>query len=91
MQLPIGRDIFERVATTFVEGAAGVALADQFGLLDLKNMEWWTAVATGGVVAVLALGKSALAAWRAKRKGQAGASLDSAVHLAPSGTGTPLD
>lgn len=83
-RFPVGRDIFERVAMTFAEGAAGVALADQFGLLELSRTEWWSAVATGGVMAVLALGKSTLAAWKSKRaNGQAGASLDPQVNLAP--------
>lgn len=77
--LPIGRDIFERVAATFVEGAVAVALADQFGWLELRNTEWWYAALAGGGAAVLALVKSALAT----RFGRRSASLDPEVGLAP--------
>jgi hypothetical protein len=91
MRFPVGGDIAERVGATFAEGAIGVALADQFGIIELANAEWWHAVVTGGVVAVLALGKSALATWLNKRKGQQGGSLHPAVSLAPASSGTARD
>lgn len=82
-KFPVGRDIFERVAFTFAEGAGGILFADQVGLLDLKGTELWSLAVASGAAAVLALAKSAFAAWRGKRKGQQGASLDPAVQLQP--------
>lgn len=79
VRIPIKRDIIERVAVTFLEGAVGVAIADFSGLLDLTGTEFWAACVTGGIMAVLAFGKSALAT----RVGRRSASLDPAVGLAP--------
>lgn len=78
-KIPVGTDLFERVAATFVEGALGVALLDQFGWVELTNPQWWTAVAAGGGMAVLALVKG----WLGTKFGRQSASLAPSVELAP--------
>jgi hypothetical protein len=79
MKFPVANDVFERVAATFVEGALGVAILDKIGWVEITNPQWWTAVAAGGGVAVLALVKS----WVFTKWGKPGASAASSVGLEP--------
>jgi hypothetical protein len=56
------RDLAERVTWTFLGGTAAVVTAS--GPADMFHASFWQAVGTGGLAAVVALGKGLLARWR---------------------------
>ena len=82
-KFPVGRDIFERVAATFVEAAGAVVLADVTNLVNITDMSVWKGAGVAGLTAVLALAKSAFAAWRSAKSGGGGASVDPKVNIEP--------
>jgi len=69
LKYPVGKDIVERVAWTFVQAAGGVALAQGVGLVDIINMDTWKAAGVAGLSAVLALAKTLFAAAANKKSG----------------------
>lgn len=77
-RIPLTRDLFERVVSTFVIGASSVALADGMNLIDVLNLDLWKAAAAAGVAAVLSLVKGLIASAFG-----GGASLDPGVKLEP--------
>lgn len=79
MKFPVWRDVWERVWTTFIEGAVAVFLASGLDLAHITDLNVWKAAGVGGLTALLALLKSFLAS----RFGKKGASLDPAVGIAP--------
>lgn len=78
VKLPVARDIFERVASTFVIGALGVWTASGIDVAHVFDLSVWRAVGIGGVMAVLSLIKNVLA----QITSGGGGSLDPAVKLA---------
>lgn len=83
-KFPIARDIFERVAATFVATVLGLATADGVDLQNALSVDNWKTWGVAGVVAAFTLLKSIVATQIAKRGGQAAsASLDPAVQLEP--------
>lgn len=81
-KIPVGRDIFERLAKSFVQGAAAVAISSGINLTTIVHLEWWKALLFGGVTAVLSLVTSLVSV----TFGGKGASADPAVSLAPVST-----
>lgn len=83
-KFPIARDIFERVAATFVATVLGLATADGVDLQNVLSIDSWKTWGVAGVVAAFSLLKGLIATQIAKRGGQAAsASLDPAVRLDP--------
>jgi hypothetical protein len=77
-KIPLGRDMFERVLSTFVVAAGGVALSDGVGLADIVHLNLWKVAGIAGLTAVLTLVKTVFAAATG-----GGASFDPAVKLQP--------
>jgi hypothetical protein len=79
LKVPVGRDIFERVASTFVYGVLTAYIASGVDIAHVLNLNLWKAAGVGGVMAVLSLIKNVL--------GQiiscGGGSLDPAVKVEP--------
>lgn len=83
-KFPIARDIFERVAATFVVTVLGLATADGVDLQNALSLDNWKTWGVAGLVAGFTLLKSVIATRIGKRGGQAvSASLDPAVRLDP--------
>lgn len=83
-RFPIARDIFERVASTFVVALLGMATADGVGWVDWFGLASWKAWAGAALIAAFTLLKTLVATQIAKRNGQAtSASLDPGVRLQP--------
>lgn len=82
-RFPIARDIFERVAATFVVTVLGLVTADGVDLQSVLSFDNWKTWATAGIVAAFTLLK-ALIATRVN-KGAPSASLDPGVQLQPVG------
>jgi hypothetical protein len=57
-----GRDLAERVVWTFLGGTTAVIAAA--GPADMFHASFWQAVGTGGLAAVVSLGKGLVARWR---------------------------
>lgn len=77
-RIPVARDVFERVAATFVVTVLGLLTADGVDLQSVLSFDNWKTWATAGIVAAFTLLKTVIAA----RLG-GGASLDPAVKIEP--------
>lgn len=79
IKLPVGRDIFERVLSTFVYGVLTVFIASGVDLGHVLDLNLWKAAGFGGIAALLSLLKNVV--------GQislgGGGSLDPAVKIEP--------
>lgn len=78
-KLPIGKDVFERVAATFVVTVLGLATADGLDWADWTDLTNWKTWATAGLTAAFSLVKSLIAL----RIGGRSASLAPSVELKP--------
>lgn len=81
MKFPVGRDVFERLVKSFIQGASTVAIATGINLAHVVDLTWYKALAFGGITAVLSLVTSLVSL----AIGKNGASADPAVGLAPDG------
>lgn len=79
IKLPVARDIFERVASTFIVGAIGVWVASGVDVAHVLHLDFWKAAGVGGVMAVLSLVKNVLG----QITSGGGGSLDPGVKLKP--------
>jgi hypothetical protein len=82
VKFPVGRDIFERLAKSFIQGAGAVAIAQGISLTTVVDLDFWKAIGVGGITAVLSLVTSVISLAIGKK----GASADPAVGLAPEQT-----
>lgn len=79
IKLPVFRDIFERVASSFVYGVVGVYVASGVDVAHVLNLSLARAAGVGGVMAVLSLIKNILG----QITSGGGGSVDPAVKLRP--------
>jgi hypothetical protein len=86
-KLPIGKDMAERVVSTFVVAAGGVALAEGVGLANITDLDLWKTAGIAGMTAVLTLVKVTFAAAVNKRSG---GSLAPGVELKPTDETGPV-
>lgn len=82
MKLPIGKDIFERVAATFVVTVLGLASADGLDWTQWTSLDNWQTWGAAGLAAVFSLIKGLIAT----KVGGRSASLAPGVELAPQPT-----
>lgn len=78
-KFPVGRDIFERVAATFVVSVLGLATADGVDLQSVLSVDNWKTWLTAGVIAAFTLVKALIATAISGK----GASLAPGVALEP--------
>lgn len=78
-KFPVGRDVFERLAKSFLQGVATVAIATGINMAHVVDLTWYKALGYGGITAVLSLVTSLVSLGIGKK----GASADPAVGLAP--------
>lgn len=83
-RFPVGRDVAERVLSTFVLTVLTLASADGLDWTDWTDMGNWRAWAVAGLAAAFSLTKGLLASQVGKMRGRAtSASLDPVVKLQP--------
>lgn len=82
--LPVARDIFERVYSTFFQVLTAVLLSDTLNWQDYLSLDNWRGWVSAAAVAALTTLKGLLATQVGKWHGRAAsASLDPGVKLAP--------